>query len=285
MDKAEKIILVIGATGQQGGAVARHLLKGGWKIKALVRDESKQAAQEIKKLGAELITGDMADSSSIEKAMKDVYGVFSVQNFWQHGYEGELKQAKIVAEAAKNAGVKHFVFSSVGGADRNTKVPHFEVKFDVEKYIKSLGLPYTYIRPVFFMENFNTFFKPAEAEGKTVLNLAIKEDTKLQMIAVDDIGAFASIVFDNPDEYLGKEIEIAGDELTLKQMAEAFTKGLGKQVDYNEVPVDAVRENSPEMADMFQWFIDKGYEADIKNINKIYPGMTTFEEWLKKNKN
>ncbi|MEP7145958.1 MAG: NmrA/HSCARG family protein [bacterium] len=285
MDKAEKIILVTGATGQQGGAVARHLLKGGWKIKALVRDESKQAAQEIKKLGAELITGDMADSSSIEKAMKDVYGVFSVQNFWQHGYEGELKQAKIVAEAAKNAGVKHFVFSSVGGADRNTKVPHFEVKFDVEKYIKSLGLPYTYIRPVFFMENFNTFFKPAEAEGKTVLNLAIKEDTKLQMIAVDDIGAFASIVFDNPDEYLGKEIEIAGDELTLKQMAEAFTKGLGKQVDYNEVPVDAVRENSPEMADMFQWFIDKGYEADIKNINKIYPGMTTFEEWLKKNKN
>ena len=285
MDKEGKIILVTGATGQQGGAVARHLIKSGWKVRALVRDENKPAAQEIKKLGAELITGDMADSSTIEKAMKDVYGVFSVQNFWQHGYEGELKQAKIVADAAKSANVKHFMFSSVGGAERETKIPHFEVKFEVETYIKNLGLPYTSIRPVFFMENFNTFFKPVEAEGKTILNLAIKEDTKLQMIAVDDIGAITALAFDNPGEYIGKEIEIAGDELTLKQIAEAFTKGLGKKVVHNELPVEVVRGNSPELADMFQWFIDKGYAADIQNIKKIYPGLTSFEQWLKNNNN
>lgn len=285
MDKEGKVILVTGATGQQGGAVTRHLIKSGWKVRALVRDENKPAAQEIKKPGAELITGDMDDSSTIEKAMKDVYGVFSVQNFWQHGYEGELKQAKIVADAAKSANVKHFVFSSVGGAERETKIPHFEVKFEVETYIKNLGLPYTSIRPVFFMENFNTFFKPVEAEGKTILNLAIKEDTKLQMIAVDDIGGIAALAFDNPVEYIGKEIEIAGDELTLKQIAEAFTKGLGKKVIYKELPVEVVRGNSPEMADMFQWFIDKGYEADIQKIKKIYPDLTSFEQWLKNNNN
>ncbi len=210
MDKTGKIILVTGATGQQGGATTKHILRDGWKVKALVRDESKPAAQEIKKLGAELVVGDMADSSSIDKALNGVYGIFSVQNFWQHGYEGELKQAKIVADAAKKANVKHFVLTSVGGAERKTDIPHFEVKFEVETYIKSLKLPYTIIRPVFFMENFNTMAKPSEAEGKTVLNMAIKKDTKLQIIAVDDIGAIVAIVFDNPEDYLGKEIEIAG---------------------------------------------------------------------------
>lgn len=283
MDKSNKVILVTGATGQQGGAAARHLLKDGWKVRALVRDESKDAAVELKKLGAELITGDMADPASIEKALYDVYGIFNVQNFWQHGYEGELKQAKIVIEASKKAGVKHFVMSSVGGADRNTKIPHFEVKFEAETLIKSLGLPFTIIRPVFFMENFNTWFKPTEADGKITLNMAIKKDTKLQIIAVDDIGAIAAIIFNDPEKYTGKEIEIAGDELTLAEMADKFTKAYGKEVTYNELPVDIVRSNSPEMADMFQWFIDKGYEADIKNLKSLYPGLTSMESWLKSN--
>ncbi len=283
MEKSDKVILVTGATGQQGGAAARHLLKDGWKVRALVRDENKDAAKELKKLGAELFTGDMADPSSIKKALEGVYGIFNVQNFWQHGYEGELKQAIIVIEASKKAGVKHFVMSSVGGADRNTKIPHFEVKFEAEKLIKSLDLPFTIIRPVFFMENFNTWFKPTESDGKLTLNMAIKKDTKLQIIAVDDIGAITAMIFDDPEKYIGKEIEIAGDELTLEEMADRFSKALGKEVLYNELPVDAVRANSPEMADMFQWFIDKGYEADIKDLKTLYPGLTSFEKWLKSN--
>lgn len=281
MDKENKVILVTGATGQQGGATARHLLKDGWKVRALVRDENKDSAKELKKLGSEIVKGDMNDAVSINKAMEGVYGVFNVQNFWEHGYEGELKQAKIVIDAAKKANVKHFVQSSVGGADRNTKIPHFEVKHEAETYIKSIGLSITILRPVFFMENFNTWFKPVETDGKLALNMAIKADSKLQMISTEDIGAFAAIVFDNPEEYIGKEIEIAGDELTLKEIAEKFTKALGKEVGYNEVPVDVVRSGSSEMADMFQWFIDKGYEADIDNLKNIYPKMTTLEQWLK----
>ena len=284
MDKSNKVILVTGATGQQGGAAARHLLKDGWKVRALVRDESKDAAVELMNLGAELIKGDMADPASIEKALYGVYGIFNVQNFWQHGYDGELKQAKIVIEASKKAGVKHFVMSSVGGADRNTKIPHFEVKYEAETLIKSLDLPFTILRPDFFMENFNTWFKPTESDGKLTLYMAINKNTKLQIIAVDDIGAIAAIVFNDPEKYIGKEIEIAGDELTLAEMAEKLSKAYGKEVAYNSLSVDIVRANSPEMADMFQWFIDKGYEADIKNLKTLYPGLSSMESWLKSNK-
>ena len=282
MDKTNKVILVTGSTGKQGGAVIRHLLKDGWKVRALVRDENKDASKELKKLGAEIFKGDMADSAAMDKATEGVYGVFSVQNFWEHGYDGELNQGKIVADSAKKSGVKHFLYSSVGGAERDTKLPHFVVKFELENYIKSLKLSYTILRPVFFMENFDAWFKPTETDGNLVLNMALKSDIKLQMIAVDEIGRFAVLVFDDPEKYIGKEIEIAGDELSLAQMAEAFSKALGKKVSPNELPVDVVRSGSKEVGDMFQWFIDKGYEADIKNLKNVYPGLTNFETWLKK---
>lgn len=282
MDKKGKVILVTGATGQQGGAAARHLLKDGWAVRAFVRDENKDASKELKNLGAEILKGDMSDVNSLNSAMKGVYGVFSVQNFWEHGYEGELSQGKNVIDAAHKEGVKHFLYSSVGSANMNTKLPHFEVKFELEKYLKASGMPYTIIRPVFFFENFNSWFKPAEAEGKFVLNMAMKADTKLQMIATDDIGGIATLIFDDPEKYLGKEIEIAGDELSLKQMADAFSKNSGKEVTYFEVPVDAVRANSAEVADMFQWFMDKGYDADINGLREIYPGLTSMSQWLQK---
>lgn len=284
MDKSGKIILVTGSTGQQGGAVAKHLLKDGWKVRAMTRDISKPAAEELKKLGAELFQGDMGRKESLEKAMSGIYGVFSVQNFWEHGYEGELNQGLLVADAAKKAAVEHFLQSSVGGAERNTKLPHFEVKIEIEKHIKTLDLPVTVIRPVFFMENFNTFSKPAESDGKLVITMAMKPETKLQMITVDDVGALSVIIFNNPEEYIGKEIEIAGDELTIPQVAEIYKKVTGKETVFNELSMDVMRSNSEEFANMFQWFIDKGYEADINVVRSIYPGLTTFEEWLKKNK-
>jgi uncharacterized protein YbjT (DUF2867 family) len=113
--------------------------------------------------------------------------------------------------------------------------------------------------------------------------MAMKPDTKLQMIAVDDVGAFTAIAFDNPEKYLGKEFDIAGDELSSEQMAEEFSTVIGKKVTFNELPVDVVRSGSAEVADMFQWFMDKGYEADIAKLKEIYPSLTSFREWLKKN--
>ncbi|MBK7159088.1 MAG: NmrA/HSCARG family protein [Ignavibacteria bacterium] len=280
MEKKDKTILVTGSTGQQGGAVARHLLKDGWKVRAFVRDEKKESAIELEKSGAELYKGDMNDSESLDKAMDGVYGVFSIQNFWEHGYDGELNHGKAVADAAKKANVQHFLQSSVGGAERNTKLPHFDVKFEIEKYLKSLNLPVTVIRPVFFMENFKTWFKPVEADGKLTLNMAMKADTKLQMIAVDDIGAISAKIFDNPDKFIGKEIELAGDELTMPEVAALYETNTGKKTEFVELPVSVIRTNSEEMADMFQWFIDKGYEADLKTQKDLFGKTISFKEWL-----
>jgi uncharacterized protein YbjT (DUF2867 family) len=280
MEKKDKTILVTGSTGQQGGAVAKHLLKDGWKVRAFVRDEKKESAIELEKLGAELFKGDMNNIDSLEKAMEGVYGVFSIQNFWEHGYEGELNHGKAVADAAKKANVQHFLQSSVGGAERNTKLPHFDVKFEIEKYLKLLNLPVTVIRPVFFMENFKTWFKPLEADGKLTLNMAMKADTKLQMIAVDDIGSISAKIFDNPEKFIGKEIELAGDELTMPEVAELYETNTGMNTEFVELPVSVIRTNSAEMADMFQWFIDKGYEADLIKQKELFGKTISFKEWL-----
>ncbi len=280
MEKKDKTILVTGSTGQQGGAVARHLLKDGWKVRAFVRDEKKESAIELEKSGAELFKGDMNDSESLDKAMDGIYGVFSIQNFWEHGYDGELNHGKALADAAKKANVQHFLQSSVGGAERNTKLPHFDVKFEIEKYLKSLNLPVTVIRPVFFMENFKTWFKPVEADGKLTLNMALKADTKLQMIAVDDIGAISAKIFDNPEKFIGKDIELAGDELTMPEVAALYETNTGKKTEFVELPVSVIRTNSAEMADMFQWFMDKGYEADLKTQRDLFGKTISFKEWL-----
>lgn len=280
MEKKDKTILVTGSTGQQGGAVARHLLKDGWKVRAFVRDEKKESAIELEKSGAELFKGDMNDSESLDKAMEGIYGVFSIQNFWEHGYDGELNHGKALADAAKKANVQHFLQSSVGGAERNTKLPHFDVKFEIEKYLKSLNLPVTVIRPVFFMENFKTWFKPVEADGKLTLNMALKADTKLQMIAVDDIGAISAKIFDNPEKFIGKDIELAGDELTMPEVAALYETNTGKKTEFVELPVSVIRTNSAEMADMFQWFMDKGYEADLKTQRDLFGKTISFKEWL-----
>jgi uncharacterized protein YbjT (DUF2867 family) len=281
MENNEKTILVTGATGHQGGAAARHLIESGFKIRALMRDENKPAALELKNRGAEIVKGDLFNKDSLVKAMKGVYGVYSVQNFWEHGYDNEVTQGKNTAEAAKEAGVKHFVYASVASSDENTGLAHFDSKWVLEQYIQKLGLPYTIIRPVFFMENFEGWFAPQEQDGKLSITMAMPKDRKLQMIAVDDVGAVAAIVFSNPDKYMGKTLTIAGDELTIPDAADAYGKVLNKDVAYNELPLDVLRANSKEMADMFGWFTDKGYSADIKNIKDIHPGLKNFDTWLK----
>ena len=152
-----KIIAVTGATGQQGGAVARKLLADGWKVRALTRDLDKPAAQELKALGAEVVAGDLESRDQLDAAFKGAYGVFSVQNFWlpNVGFEGEIRQGKNVADVAKAAGVQHLVYSSVGAAHRGLGQKHFDSKWLIEQHIHTLGIPYTILRPVAFFENFN----------------------------------------------------------------------------------------------------------------------------------
>jgi len=144
----ERLILVCGATGKQGGAVARSLLDRGFRVRALTRDPQKPEAQALAEQGAEVVQGDMEDRSAVDQVLVEgVYGVFSVQNFWETGYDREVQQGKMVADAARAAGVAHFVYSSVGSAHRKTGIPHFESKWEVEEHVREIGLPFTIFRP------------------------------------------------------------------------------------------------------------------------------------------
>jgi uncharacterized protein YbjT (DUF2867 family) len=281
MSNSEKTIVVTGATGQQGGATARHLLAQGWRVRALTRDPQGAAAQALAAVGAEVVSGNMDDRTSLDQAFAGAYGVFSVQNFWlpDVGAAGEVRQGKIVADAAKAAGVRHLVYTSVGGAERQTGLSHFDSKWQIEEYVRSLSLPATVLRPVFFMENLTS---PMMGPRDGVLANALRPTTSLQMIAVEDIGFFAALAFARPQEFIGKAIELAGDSLTMPQVAETMTRVTGQPVQFVEVPLEQVAAFSQETADMLAWFNDHGYEADIAGLRKLHPGMLTFETLLRK---
>lgn len=272
MNKQGKMIVVFGATGQQGGATARHLLKNGWQVRTVTRDANKPAAKSLADAGAEVVTADMEDRASLDAVMQGAYGVFSVQNFWlpEVGFDGEVRQGKNVADAAKAAGVQHIVFTSVGGAERNSGIPHFECKWLNEQYLHELELPATILRPVGF-----------GGPRNGVLSSGMRPDVPLQLIAVDDIGAFAAISFENPDEYIGKAIELGGDSLTHPQMADVMSRVSGETITYQEMPLEQMRQFNEEGAKMMEWFNEHGYKADIRALRRLYPPLRTFEVFLR----
>jgi uncharacterized protein YbjT (DUF2867 family) len=279
--RAEKVILVTGATGQQGGATARHLLANGWHVRVLTRDPNKPAAQALAEAGAEIVRGDNEDRVSLDAAMRGVYGVFSVQNNWlpEVGLEGEVRQGKLIADAAKAARVRHFVYTSVGGAERGTGIPHFESKWQIEQYIGSLGLPATVLRPVAFMENYN--WSRAAILNGTFASIGLRPDKAHQVIAVDDIGGLAALVFDRPEEFIGAAIEIAGDALTESQTTATFSRVIGRPVQLAPMVFGPNQESDRELLRMYQWFNDQGYQADIPALRKLYPPLKTLEAWLR----
>ena len=276
-----KMILVTGATGQQGGAVARHLLKNGWQVRALVRDPQKDAAQALAAAGAELVQGDMTDRVSLDAALVGATGVYSVQNFWlpDVGAEGEIRQGKLLADAAAAAGVQHFVYSSVGSADTPYEVVHFASKHRIEQHLAELGLPTTIIRPVYFMENAN-WSRPAISNGQ-YQSTGLRPDTSLQLIAVDDIGAVVAEVFANPDEFIGTTIELAGDELTEREMVAALGEVIGRPVELVYPTMPEGFEPDAEMMAMLNFFNEEGYVADLDALRARFPFLHTFADWLR----
>lgn len=278
-----KIIAVTGATGQQGGAVARKLLADGWRVRALTRDINKPAAQELKSLGAELVAGDMDNRADLDAAFNGVYGVFSVQNFWlpNVGFEGEIKQGKAVADAAKAAGVQHLVYSLVGSAHRGMGQKHFESKWLIEQYIHTLEVPYTILRPVAFMDNHN--WSRAYILSGTFSGNGTRPDKATQIIAVEDIGVFAALAFATPKEYLSKTLELAGDELTEPQVAEMFTKVIGRPVTLTAPTGGWGNASEEEMKAAYEFFNGEAYDADIAALRNLHPGLLRFEEYLRKN--
>ncbi|MCQ9134363.1 NmrA/HSCARG family protein [Streptomyces hilarionis] len=276
-------ILVLGGTGRQGGAVARELLRRGHTVHALVRDPAKAEAQALREAGAVLVRGDMDDEASLTAAMAGVHGVFSVQTFRQPGgVEAEERQGRAVADAAVRAGVRHFVYSSVGGADRDTRVPHFESKHRVEQYLRTLDLPTTVLRPVMF-HDILLDIAPRPAGDGLVLAMWLDPRIPVQLIATADIGVFAADAFDHQDAWLGKVVEIAGDSLTGPQMAAAFEAASGVPTRYQQLPIEPLRQARPDLANMFDWFERDGYRADLEELRSTRPGLVTLERWLTDN--
>ena len=278
----ERTILVTGATGQQGGAVARALLADGWKVRAFVRDPGKPAARDLESLGVEPAIGDLNDTASIERALSGTYGVYAVQTpMTPEGTAGEIRQGEALADAALRAGVEHFVYGSVGAADQDTGIPHFESKHRIEAHIRDRGLSYTFLRPAFYYENFATFFAPQPEAGGWVLRLPLHPQTALGMIAVADIGAFAALAFKAPGEHVGRSLEIGGDVRTMPEVAEMMAAQFGKPVRFEQLPIEAIRGFSEDLAIMFEWFNQAGQKPDVAALRRLHSGLMDFPAWLK----
>jgi uncharacterized protein YbjT (DUF2867 family) len=279
MANSNQTILVTGATGNQGGTVARHLLQlGRFKVRAMVRDENKPAAQALKQAGAELVKGDFNDRASLDRAVEGAYGVFSIQDF-REGAEVEISQGKAIADAAKASGIEHFVYSSVGSAERSTGIPHFDSKFQVEEYIRSIGLPHTILRPVFFFYNYNGML-PMVKNG--TLPQPLSPDTKLQQLSEEDYGKMVAEVFERPADFANRAIEAASVEMTMPEIAAAFSRVLGRKVEYQQIPFEAFEQQAgEEVTLMYRWFENVGYSADFAQLKRDFSTMTDFESYLR----
>lgn len=259
--------------------MARRLLERGFRVRALSRDTQKPEAQALAEAGAEVVRGDLNDRSSVDQALEGAYGVFSVQNFYEGGYEVEVQQGKTLADAAKAAGVRHVVYSSVGSAHRETGIPHFDSKGEIEEYKRQTDLPYTILRPVFFMQNWE-MMRDQILDG--TLAQPLDPEKPLQQVNVEDIGAFAAMAFENPDEWLGREVDLAGDELTMPEVAETMSQVTGREISYYQVPWNQFREQmGEEFAIMYEWFNDEGYEADIEALRDVHPELMSLEQYLR----
>jgi uncharacterized protein YbjT (DUF2867 family) len=280
---AKKTIAVTGATGQQGGAVVRHMLKAGWQVRALTRDTGKPAAAALAQMGAEIVKADNDDLAALTAAFKGADAVFAVQNYWlpNVGKDGEIRQGKLAADAAKAVGTPHFIYSSVGAAHRGMGQKHFESKFEIEGYIKSLKLPFTIIRPVAFMENVNRS-RVAISNGSYPA-MGLPPTKRSQTIAVDDIGLFVAHILAHPEKYVGRTIEFAGDELTEQETAEALGKVIGRPVKLARREAPAGAAPNPEMAAMFTFFSGEAYDADIAALRRELPGLQSYETFLRRN--
>ena len=280
---SDRTVLVTGATGRQGGAVIRYLLPKGWRLRALVFKADNATVQRLTEQGLDVVRGDLEDPASLERAVRGVYGVYSVQDFWSVGANREVKQGKNMADAARKAGVEHFVYSSVGGAERSSGIDHWETKWVIENHIRKLGLPATMIRPAAFMENY--YIEQVEIgilKGKLVD--PIRADKPYQTIASSDIGAFVALAFERPREFIGEALEIAGSELTNPEAAQVFSRVLGKPVKFQKLPMPVVRVLlGKEFHQMFRWFNQAGFKANIAELQRKYPEvhLQTLEEWLR----
>jgi uncharacterized protein YbjT (DUF2867 family) len=276
---SDRTILITGVTGHQGGAVAQALHSKGFRLRGLTRKPENQRAAELARSGVDIVKGDLDDETTLRRALTGAWGVFGVQNAGEAGAEREEAQGKRLATVAREAGVQHYVYTSVGSAHKRTGVPHFDSKWRIEETVRGLRFPsHVILRPVFFMEN---LLAPFSLQGST-LAWALGPSTKLQMIAVDDIGWFGARAFTDAAALNRREIDIAGDVRTMTETAAALTEALGRPITFAQTPIEQVRQYSKDMALMLEWFERVGYSADIAGLEREFGrALTKLPDWAR----
>src|SRR6201984_2682340 len=277
---SDRTILITGVTGHQGGAVARALHGTGFKLRGLTRKPDSERASALARNGVNIVKRDLDDAPTLRRALAGAWGVFGVQNTWEAGVEGEESQGKRLAALAREAGVEHYVYTSVGSANKRTGVPHFDNKWRIEETVRGLRFPsHVILRPVFFMEN---LLAPFSLQGST-LAWALGPDTKLQMIAVDDIGWVGARAVTDAAPLNSAEIHLAGDVRTMPEAAEILTEALGRPIAFAQTPIEQVRQYSKENASMLEWFERVGYRADITGLEREFGrSLTKLPDWARR---
>lgn len=307
----KKTIAVVGATGAQGGGLVRAILNdpnGGFLVRAITRNPDSDKARQLAALGAEVVSADLDDVGSLKKAFHGAYGAFCVTNYWEHfSTEKEIQQAKNLAQAAKEAGVKHVIWSTLENTlqwvpltdDRmptlfeKYKVPHFDTKGSSNRFFNEFGVPTTFLLTSFYWENFIGFgMGPKKGPDGTLAITLPMGDKKLPGIAAEDIGKAAYGIFKKGQEFIGKTLGIAGEHLTGAEMAAKFSKAYGQPVKYNSVPPEVYRSfgfpGAEDLGNMFQFKRDfNDYFCGARSLDTtraLNPELQDLETWLSRNK-
>jgi uncharacterized protein YbjT (DUF2867 family) len=278
-----RTISVCGATGLQGGAVARRLLESGWRVRALTRRPERPAAVALGGLGAEIVKADMDDPATLRRAFEGAHGVYSVQNGIRSGFDREVAQGRNVADAASVSGMRHLVYGSAGPGKRYTGVGSWDSKLPVEEHIQNVGVPFTILRPMAFMElmTHKPFFPPMGTWR--IMPRLTGDDLPIPWLSVSDLGSITAMAFDRPDEFVGKEVMLAGDVATLAECRGAYTEVTGRPPRTFPMPIwlfDRFTRKDPTT--MWRWLRTGDVPLDTGPTRAILPGALTIREWLAK---
>ncbi|MBK9713201.1 MAG: NmrA/HSCARG family protein [Kouleothrix sp.] len=288
----KQTILVIGATGAQGGSVARHLLaRNQFAVRALTRHPDSQNGRQLRRAGVEVVYGDLDDRESLRAALGGCYGCYGVTNYYEH-FGHEYDQGKSLIDTVAAAGVQHFVFSALPPVKQATggelAVPHFDIKARLEDEARARALPATYVHPAFYFDNFITYFPPrAQADGRLAIGFP-QGDTPLAGVASEDIGGVVAAIFERREAFLGAAVDIVGDYRRPQAYAEIMSRVLGAQVVYNHIPRDVFASlgfpGAEETANMFEFYRTRvpDQRVAIERSRALYPDMQSFESWLER---
>ena len=273
-------VVVTGGTGKQGGAVVKSLLERGHEVRAVTRNVDSARARELASAGVTLVHASLEDTAALTKALDGATSLFAMTSPFEGGTQVETRQGVSAANAAKAAGV-HLLFTSVGSADRQTGVPHFDSKYEVERHIARIGMRATILAPVYFMEN---LYFGKEQLAKGIYATPLPPTRKLAQVAVADIGAVAVRLLEDPDRFAGKRFDLGSDELTGNEVVSVLSRVTGRPFNYFQIPLDVIRQRMGEDATrMYEWFDRVGYTVDRAALRREFPDVAfhNFESWAK----